>query len=74
MELLDLLKKNKTQKWSFNASRKRIGLPLVISEERIYSGLNVLCLSAVKYEVNAGYTSGLRELGSIALNTCFING
>lgn len=51
-----------------NASRKNIGLPLVISAARLRECRGYACLSGEAYEVNNGYTARLREEGSSALH------
>jgi hypothetical protein len=51
-----------------NASRKKIGLPLVMSAARLKEWRGYACLSGVEYEDNTGYTARRRELGSRALH------
>jgi len=50
-----------------NASRKKIGLPLVMSVARRKEWRGYACLSGVEYDDNIGYTARRRELGSRAL-------
>lgn len=56
-----------------NASRKNIGLPLVINAARLKEWRGNACLSGVAYDVSSGYIARLRELGSRALHHKFEN-
>lgn len=50
-----------------NASRRNIGLPLVIRAARLKEWRGYASLSGEAYEVNTGYTALQREVGSSAL-------
>jgi hypothetical protein len=50
-----------------NASRKKIGLPLVMSAAWLKEWRGYACLYGVEYDDNTGYTAPRREVGSKAL-------
>lgn len=50
------------------ASRRNIGLPLVISAARLKEWRGYACLSGVSYDDNNGYMARLSEEGSRALH------
>lgn len=56
-----------------NASRKNIGLSLVINAARLKECRGYACISGVAYDDNSGYMARLRELGSSALRQKFEN-